>query len=499
MKRLGIIDIGSNSLRLVIAEIDTSGSYRIIDDLKETVRLGADMLDDNSLNAERIDKAIVAIKTFINFSYSLSVNEIIAVATEAVRKASNKEYFIDRIYDEVGINIRLLSGYEEAYYDTFAVVNSMYVDNALVIDIGGSSTELAWIKNNQMVECTTFSYGAVNLTQLYNTDDIITTSDEESLRKFILGMFKNIPWISKGRFSKIIGIGGSIRNIGKINRKLRRYSLDIHHNYELLVEDVHIVYNSIKSKNLKQRKKIDGLSPDRADIITAPVCIVYSLMDYLEIEHLVISGKGLRDGLLYEYICNNYKPIEDVLDYSIKNIMHNHNINFNHACNVYNLVMILFENLKPLHNLEDFNKIIKTAAYLHDAGLSIRYYDHHKHSFYMIINSELNGLSHKELIMSAYIAASHRNRDLDLNIFQFHDIVSKLDMIKIEKIGALLRIAEALDKSMTRNVKNIICSIEKDTVTLKIISSQNIDVEIREVKKSSEYFRLAYNKELVII
>lgn len=499
MKRIAVIDIGSNSLRLVLFEIDSSGSYKVIDDLKESVRLGADMLNGVLLSKERMEKAVNTLKTFKAFCDAVKVHEIITVATEAVRKAENKDYFIELVRENTDLEVRVLSGYEEAYYDSIGIINSMYVENALIIDIGGASTELVWIKNNEMKDYASLPIGAVNLTQRFDMEDIIFPNKEEELKSFLTDIYGSIPWLYSVQFDKVIGIGGTVRNIGKIDRRNKRYNLDIHHNFELSSEDVHNIYYSVKSKSLKQRKRVEGLSKDRTDIIVAPVCAINTLLQLLKVNTFIVSGKGLREGLMYDYLIKHHGAIADVLDFSIKNILLRHNVDIEHAQNVYKLTQALFNQLQPLHHLdESFNCILKTAAMLHDCGMSIRYYDHHKHSFYIMLNSEINGLSHKELIMSAYTASAHRSNAFDVDVFQFHSIISKLDLIQVEKIGVLLRIAEALDKSMSGLVKNINCKIDESSVTLEVISKGNIQLEISEAYKAAGYFNDVYDRELVI-
>jgi exopolyphosphatase/guanosine-5'-triphosphate,3'-diphosphate pyrophosphatase len=499
MKRIGIIDIGSNSVRMVISEIYPDGSFKILDDLKESVRLAADMIDGNKLNEERINLALQTLKTFKTFSDAVHVDEIFAIATEAVRKSKNKDTFLALVERETGIKIKILTGDEEAYYDYFGVVNSMYVDNSLIVDIGGSSTELAWVQDNKLIKCTSLPIGAVNLTQQFNLHDIISPEREDALEEYLNDTFKSIPWLFETSFNSIIGIGGTARNIGKIDRKNKRCTLDVHHNYEMNDHDVHSIYNSLNSKNLNQRKKIDGLSKDRADLIVGPTCAITALLRLTKTSKFIVSGKGLREGIVYEYITKNFAPIDDVLDFSIRSVMLSHNLNIEHAENVYRLTSLMLSSLKPLHNLDkSFDKIIKTACMLHDCGLSIRYYDHHKHSFYMILNSEVNGLSHKELIMSAYVAAYHRNNEFEVNIFQFSGIMNRLDLQNVEKIGAFLRIAESLDKSMSGSVKDIKCSITQDVVTIEVISENNIDLEISEAKKAIPFFMDTFDKTLII-
>jgi exopolyphosphatase/guanosine-5'-triphosphate,3'-diphosphate pyrophosphatase len=500
MKRIGVIDVGSNSVRMVITEIYTDGSFSVLEDLKESVRLAADMVDGNKLNEERITKAIHTLKTFKTFCDSVHVNEIFAIATEAVRKAENKNEFILKVKETTNIDIRVLTGDEEAYYDYFGIVNSMSINNSLIMDIGGSSTELVWIQNNELINSISLPIGAVNLTQRFKLEDIISPINEDSLKEYLMTTFKNIPWLFDTNFNAIIGIGGTARNIGKIDRKNKRYALDIHHNYETNVQDVHSIYNSLKSKNLNQRKKIAGLSKDRADLIVGPACAVTTLMNMLKVEKFVVSGKGLREGIVYEYIAKKFTPIDDILDFSLRSVMLSHNVNIPHAENVFRLTSMMFDKLTSLHDLDQsFNNIIKTASMLHDCGISIRYYDHHKHSFYMILNSEINGLSHKDLILSAYTAASHRNNEFEMNVFMFNGIINRMDLQNVEKLGAFLRIAESLDKSMSGAVKDIIFTIDDDTVTMKIISDGNIDLEISDAKKAIPFFNDTFDKKLIIV
>lgn len=499
MKRLGVIDIGSNSVRLVICEITEAGTFKIIDDLKESLRLGEDVEDLGIIGEEKILSTLSTLKTFKVLCDTLKVDDILAVATEALRKAENSFDFIEKIKDYTGISVRVLSGEEEAKYDASAVMHSMYTSNSIIVDIGGASTELIWVYNNKIMEFISLPFGSVNLTKRYNLADIITTDNEESLKSFLINSFKKVPWLFKANFDNMIIVGGSARNIGKIDRKVKRYPLDISHNYILNDYDLQDIYHMVKSKNLKQRKKIEGLSKDRADIFVAAATVLYTLTDMLKIKEIKVSGKGLREGLIYEHMYQKPNSTEDILDFSIKGVLKSHNINESHAENVYNVSLKLFNYLKDLHELDDsFINIIKTAAYLHDAGISIRYYDHHKHSFYIILNSEINGLTHKELVMSAYIAAFHRNNDFDVNLCQFSGIINKLDLINIRKIGVLLKIAESLDRSMTGSVKDFQCHINEETVDIKIIADKEMALELNDASKSAGKFKEVYNKELNI-
>ncbi|WP_032121462.1 exopolyphosphatase [Clostridium amazonitimonense] len=500
MEKLGIIDIGSNSVRLVLSQINESGSFHIIDEIKETIRLGEDVEISGKLSEDKIHKTIKTLDSFKNICEALKVEKIIIVATEAVRTANNKESFLNEVKEKVNVDIRVLSGEEEADYDCMAVINSIYTKNSLMMDIGGSSIELAWIKDNIVKERLSLPFGAVNLTRRFGVEDVVTPQNDDDLKRFLKNEFEKISWLFQTKFDNLIGIGGSIRNIGKIDRKRKKYPLDIAHNYTMDSSAVHDIYHLVKSKSLKQRMKIEGLSSERADIFVAAVSSLNVIIDLLKIDNMVVSGKGLREGVLYEHIKNNYNPKEDILESSIEGVLESHYINRDHAYNVYRLTDKLFDDLKSLHHLDDsFKNILKTGAILHDCGISIRYYNHHKHSFYILMNSHINGLTHKELVMSAYASAYHRNNDFDISICQFSGIINQLDVLNIKRMGVLLRIAEGLDRTMLKSVTNINTVIEKDSVTLKLTSSRDIDLEINEALKATDKFNQIYNKKLFIV
>jgi len=215
---------------------------------------------------------------------------------------------------------------------------------------------------------------------------------------------------------------------------------------------------------------------------------------------LSLSGKGLREGVLDEYIEVNYNPKEDMLESSIDGILESHYVNKTHAYNVYNLTHKLFDDLKSLHKLnDDFLDILKTGSLLHDCGISVRYYNHHNHSFYIIVNSQLRGLTHRELVLSAYMAAYHRNNDYEINLCHFSSIINRLDLSNIRKIGILLRISEGLDKTMLGSVTNITTIIDDKSVTLKLNASRDIDLEVSEALRCKNKFYEIYEKELIII
>jgi exopolyphosphatase/guanosine-5'-triphosphate,3'-diphosphate pyrophosphatase len=501
MDRIGIIDIGSNSIRLVLVQIYKNNSFSIIDEVKETVRLGKDMNSKGELNPLRINKAIDALSFFKRLCVSQNVKHIITVATEAVRKASNQAEFLNRVKDELHIEIRVLSGKEEAYYDYFGTINSMDFSDALLLDIGGSSTELIWVQGRQLKESISLPMGAITLTEKFSLSQAVNEDTEKQLIEFLLAYYNDIPWLKNLKNSMLIGIGGSIRNIAKINQKKNKYPLDNLHNYKMNSNEVKEMYENVKYKNCNQRKRIKGLSKDRADIFLGPITSVVILQEFIDSNELYISSSGIRDGLLYEYILKKRTPLDDVLDFSLNNHIFNFELDKIHVEQVWRITETLYNDLKPLLNIsssENLYKILKTASLLHDCGIRISYYDHHKHSFYIILNSKINGLSHKEQIISSYIAASHRKSTLKIGSEYYEKIINKEDIEIIEKLSVLLRISESLDIAMNSNIDKIHCYISENEVVINIASKNDPLLEINFALESAPSFEKIFNKKLVI-
>ena len=511
MHNLAIIDIGSNSMKMILAEVKKGHSFTIIDELKETVRLGEGMATSSTLKQDRMDKAIQTLRMFKDLCDATNTTEIITVATAAVREADNKQQFLTRVKKEIGLDVKVLSGIDEGYYDYWGVANSIDQENGLIMDIGGGSIELIWMQDREIKESTSLSFGALDITQQFDLYDSINEKQEEKLHEFLYQAYQEIPWLDEMKHTTLLGVGGTIKNIARIDQRKKDYPLNILHNYRMSQDNINKVYELVKSKDLAERKNISGLSTKRADIFIGASAAVKTLVEFCDIKKLILSRKGIREGLVYHHLCKSDKPVKDVVDFSIKNVMKNFNLNQDHAYHIYKLTKSLYDQLKSLYQLNsaefdgDIDKIILVAAMMHDIGNHINYYDHHEHSFYMILNSDIVGLSHRELLISAYISASHRHtkyslHKYNLNRANFKDIISKngVDKEMIRKTGILLEIAESLDRSMNGIVEAVQCSIDQEQVQIKTITRGDAELEINDALETASGFKKLYNKQLNI-
>jgi len=496
MRRLGIIDIGSNSMRMVIIQINAGGAFRVIDELKESVRLGEQTNGENILSETKIDLAVDTLRFFKDLCDALEVESYICVATEAVRRALNRSSFVETVRKRLGLEIRVITGLEEAYYDYFGVVNTMAVPDAMIMDIGGSSTELILMKERKLQNSVSLPFGAINLSQRFHLEGDIDEQVKKDLNDFLYEHIGKLEWIRGG--IPLIGVGGSFRNIGKIDRKLRNYPLDITHNYPMASSSLLSIYDLVREVPAEKRIEIKGLSRDRVDIIPGALAEIAVLLRLTGIKEIFVSGSGIREGLFYEHLLKGRQPIDDVLDFSLRNILSNHEINKTHAGQVWTLADKLYVRLHD-ESLVDggCGKVLKTAALLHDSGASLSYYDHHKHSFYKILNSRINGLTHKEIIMAAEAALLHRKDEAKISA-AFNPILSDEEKTTIKKLGILLRIAESLDRRQNGNIYEINTEADKSCFKIRLTAGIKPSLEIKDALSVEKSFFSVFKRNLII-
>ncbi len=504
MEKIGIIDLGSNSARLVIVNLFTDGHFMVIDELKESVRLGQDMERDGFLKPARVAETIKTLKMFRKLCDASGVTRIIAVATEAVRRAKNQRSFLDEIQSSCGIKIRVLSAEEEAVFVYRGVINTMDVPKGIVLEIGGGSTKIVYYNRRNMLNYVTLPFGAVTLTGLFSGDGLKPEQQAEKIEEFFTEQLKQVEWLKDvDPDVQMMGVGGSFRNLFKISKMVHKYPLDSVHNYKMQVEDFLPVYDMIKVLDLDKKKKIKGLSAERADILPAALAVIKSFISYLGVESFTFSGAGLREGIRFNQALpmTVEKPVADVLNYSLTTLVKYYDCDEKHVEHVVNLSIQLFKQLRVLHKFpRQYLRILKVAAMLHDCGERIKYYNHQRHSWYMILNSTLYGVTHRDIVLAAFTACCHKKEDINMADWaRYKDIVSEDDLEVVKKLGVMLRIAESLDRAHAGSIKSINCDILGDSVIMKTEVDGDATLEIRNAMTASTEFRKSFHKNLEIL
>lgn len=490
--RIGIIDIGSNSMRLVIYEVNGK-SYIVVGQVRQSARLGQNM-EDGNLDQGRIDYGIKVLHHFKEYMDSKEVDEVIAVATEAIRKAKNKELFLSRAKAALGKDIRILSGEEEAFYDYYATVNTIDLDKCLMVDIGGSSTEIALIEDKIIQESISIPFGSIVLTEKFNPKN--NDRDEQNLHNYLKQSFRKISWLKNARGYPIVGIGGSIRTLGKIDRFRKDNAMFISHNYSMDQSDVSEIYDLVRDYHKGVVKRIYGLSKDREDIFIGSLATMNILMRYQNSKKLFVSNAGIRDGLLFEYLLGRNRRVRDVLEFSLDNIISNHMYKGYEGKDLFKLVSSMYSALcKSYPYLIGNGKVLKTATYLYDIGTNINYFQRDRNTFYSILNAPINGLSQKQILMAASCASVFSANDL-LKEFFNKKILSSRDMKIIEMLGILIKIAEAINHGVSDNtfIKSI--SMSDSTMIMEVKSKSDPIFKQEELKNYLSRFKYLYKMNL---
>ncbi|NLR08778.1 Ppx/GppA family phosphatase [Lactobacillus sp. HBUAS51381] len=303
MENLVVIDLGSNSVRMTISEIDGAGNHKTIEQVKRYVRLSENMGEEQVLQPESIARTLTALGEFKKIYSQLDKPDIQAVATAAVRQASNQKQFLKQVKDKLGLSFNVISGATEARYDYLGVINTLPVVNGLLVDTGGASSELILVQNRQMKQVVSIPLGSVTLSQSYLESDVVKADSLFAAMTFVNNVFNDVWWLREATNLPIIGLGGANRTLAKINRRKKNFlNFEDVHGYKLSAEDVYATLIQLLGLDLAGRKKVPGLSKDRADIIIGGLIPVTLLMRLLDSQQINFSNAGLRDGILFKRI-----------------------------------------------------------------------------------------------------------------------------------------------------------------------------------------------------
>ncbi|NLK07975.1 MAG: Ppx/GppA family phosphatase [Firmicutes bacterium] len=501
MKRIGIIDLGSNSVRLIIMDIGAEGDYHQIDNVKETVRLVENAAPDGTLDPNNLRLALETLSFFARLCRVRQVDEILAVATAAVRRAPNHTEILMLLERETSIKIRLLTGEEEGHLDYVGVANTVFPETALIIDVGGGSTKLVGYDRRLKKHGATLPFGIVTLTEMFNMGDTIQSEQVVALGDYIGRELGFIPWLDK--YEIMVALGGTARTLARIDRRRRGYRPDITHGYEMDAEAVAGIYRRLINLDIEGRRRMPGMSLERADVIVPGFAVINKVLEMTGISKIVTSISGIRNGLLFEYLTQDSQDpiVPSVLMHSIDNLIYYYGIEEPHARHVSNLALSLFDQLQNLHRLTSYERrLLIIASLLHEIGYAVNHENYFKHTFYMLLNARVNGLNHRELVTAAFVAASHERYYLQ----GFREYLAptgpleKRDMGTIMTLALILRLAKSLDKGRSGAVERINAAYDERVIRLSLYTAGKSALEARAALGHGADCKALFKRELEI-
>lgn len=532
--KIAAIDIGSNSIHLVIVNAVYGRHLEILEREKSMVRLGATTLRAHRLSPETIERAIVALRRFKQVAEANRTELIIATATAAVRESDNADLFIERARREVGLDVQLLPGVEEARLIALAVseVTDFHGRSALVFDIGGGSTEFIVTRGAEPNLLLSARLGTVRLTEKYVTTDPISDQEFEALNAAIRAeLMRPAGEVNRIGFDFAIGSSGTTLNLASAIALAEDDPLEDDHSIEpfsrsVTLEQVRRLNRRLCRMTVRERARVPGIEKLRADIIVAGGLLLENVMAEFDANKITTCDWSLREGLVLDYLRKTagrkredetwsslvtrvavpderriQHAIEegalDVRARSVLSLARRYDYDAAHSHHVARLATRIFDDTYDLHGMGDpERKLLQYAALLHDIGFHIAHNNHHRHGLYLIKNSEMPGFTGSELARLAVIVRYHRGamprRPPDGSVIRNHEEFFRLergDRAPVLRLAAILRVADGLDRSHRQLVRDVHCELAGESVIFHLDSTESCDLEFWSAGRKSRWFQ----------
>ncbi|WP_181833034.1 Ppx/GppA family phosphatase [Bacillus taeanensis] len=468
---LGIIDMGSNSIRLVIYRIDNHGRYKEIHNFKIVARLREYMDDNGVINSQGMNIVIDTLKKFQEITRRYKLTNIRGIATAAVRQAVNQTKILEKIAAETDYSFKVLSEKQEAYYGYLAVINSTNISSGITVDIGGGSTEITYFKDRKLMNFHSFPFGSLTLKK-FIANDLPTKEEMNKLTSFLESAYQSLPWLSN-KSLPLIGIGGSARNLSLIHQRKNRYPLPGIHQYEFQSKDIHSINQMLCSLPAEKRQKVDGLSKDRTDIIIPSIHALDVLTSVVKAPVFIMSKNGLREGIFYEELLSPFETdkFPNVAEESFYQLQQDYEMNLLTVNQLSKLAMLLYEKLSEYLHCSittRYKLLLQRAAKVSYIGEYIDQESRHQHTFYLLSNQTLSGLSHKERLEVALVASFKSKSYFQQFLEPYKDWFTKEEIKQYEFLGSILKFSYGLNITQQNLVHDIEMRKEKKQVNLSI-------------------------------
>lgn len=485
MSKIAVIDIGTNSIHMVLAEVLPDFTYKILDRFKDMTRLGNGAFTTHRLSEDAISRGLGVLRHLVTLAKNKGYDRIIAVATSAVREARNGGDFIDLVAKETGLTVRVVSGPEEARLIFLGIKNSVPMTDqpSLAVDVGGGSVELMVGNREHLLHAKSLKLGAIRLVDQFLKRTPPSENMLRSLEEAVTDQLKAaLESFKTKRFDGLIATSGMAANLAEVihlkqnNRPLQQLNLAT-----VTLKDVKAIEEELRHSTIKERLSITGLDPKRVDTLFPTAIVLRRLMELSGRDELILCDKAIREGVIYDFIVRHRERIKaevEVPDLRRRNVLalaRRCQAPEVHSLHVASLALRLFDQTRRLHKLGDTERDwLEYAAILHDIGYLISERQHHKHAYYLITHSGLGGLSGDEILMVANIARYHR-RAIPHSKHEEFDALSSRSQRIVRALSALLRIADGLDRTHFSVVRTLDVKIG---TTIKIIAHVTGDAQL---------------------
>ena len=504
MPRYAAVDIGSNSVRMMAAEVN-QGETRILAQDRQVTRLGESVFRSGRIAKEALDFLCANLQRMAVTCSRLDVLALRAVATSAVRDASNREEFLQRTGAALGTNVEVISGPEEARLIHLGVEARWPrpKERTLIIDVGGGSAELIISHGGQLVDAVSKPLGAVRLTEMFLQNDPARAEELDRLANYIDEKLISFHKVHGGeKFDRAVATSATAAAVVSAVNRIPRPKREEADRMRASISQVRELYLLLARSDLSTRRKLTGIGPKRAEIITAGTMVFLRILELFAHRSIYYCAAGVRDGIIADLgargVGRELSQLSRDQRRTVEAMAKRYGVSLKHARHVACLAHRLFEILQPVHQLTPpAGKILEAAAYLHDMGHFVSGTGHHKHSAYLVANSDMPGFTDKERFTIAALCRFHRKSmpQARHSYFQALDSDSRRTVLRLTP---LLRIADALDRGHEQRVRNLEGAVKDGNVNVLIRADTDAGLELWAANKAADACLQAYAQPIIL-
>jgi exopolyphosphatase/guanosine-5'-triphosphate,3'-diphosphate pyrophosphatase len=497
-RRLAVIDLGSNSFRLVVftwGKRARHGWWRRTDEIYEAVRVGAGLDAAGELQAEPMERAIETIELFAHFCRATEIDDVRPVATSAIRDATNRKDFLRQARKRSGLEIEVLSPEDEARYGYLAAVNSTTLSDGVALDLGGGSMQLTHVRERHALDARSWPLGAVRMTERFLTGESVKKKQLKALRAHIADELASAGWLAEAGAdgAHLAGIGGAELAADKPSFGVQGFLLERKALDELV--------DRFADMSPEERGQVPGIKPERGDLILAGAFVIQNVMDIGAFDALEVTEAGLREGVFYSTLLEGRDPplFEDVRREAVCNLAAQYGADFAHVEHVARLALGMWDALGEagVHPADPRERdLLWAAAMVHDIGTAVDYDDHHKHSRYLILNAGLPGHTTRETALIGQIARYHRKGNPSLGLAGA--LARDGDEAAVVRCSALLRLGEQFERSRDQVVHEAHVSVDDGHVDIRLEADEDVSVARWAAERQRDLFERAFGKALTV-
>jgi exopolyphosphatase/guanosine-5'-triphosphate,3'-diphosphate pyrophosphatase len=506
-RRLAVIDLGSNSFRLVVftwvPPEEPGWWWKRTDEIYEAVRIGEGQEDAGELRPEPMERALETIELFAHFCRAMGVRETRPLATSAIREASNRDEFLTTARTRAGLDVQVLSREEEARYGYLAAVNSTTLGDGVTLDLGGGSMQLVQVADRRALDARSWRLGAVITTERFLAEERAKPKRIKALKAHVREELAAAPWLAgagrEGR--RLAGIGGTVRNLAaaaQLAAGLPSYGVQ---GFALERDALDDLIDELAKRPASERGHVPGIKPERGDLILAGALVIQTVMEVGGFDALEATEAGMREGVFFEALLAEHDPplFDDVRRASVMNLAAQYHADFTHSRHVTRLALEMWDALARfgLHGgWPEERELLWAAAMLHDIGTAVDYDDHHKHSRYLVLNAGLPGFTPRETALIGQMVRYHRKGAPTLG--EFGAVARDGDEGMLARASAVLRVAEQLERPRDQSVHGTEVAVHDGTVELRLRADEDVTVARWAAARQSDLFERAFGRELSI-